>query len=216
MTRLVLVRHGYVDGIAPPRFRGREDLPLTETGKAQARLTAAYIAARFKVDRIFASPMARCLATARAIADTTTVPVQRDERLVDIDYGEWTSRTHEDVQRGLPDLWDRWQRQPQLFRFPLGESLQDLAARSANLVRDVLALEDETAVAIGHDSTIRALLVAALDLPLSAYRSFALSPCSITSIEFTRRSVSIVEVNQTAHLEQLNGLPLDAAGTHED
>ncbi len=42
MTRLVLVRHGHVDGIKPERFRGRMDLPLTAEGGRQAHATAAY------------------------------------------------------------------------------------------------------------------------------------------------------------------------------
>src|SRR5215469_5664326 len=36
LTRIILVRHGHVEGIDPPRFRGREDLALTERGKAEA------------------------------------------------------------------------------------------------------------------------------------------------------------------------------------
>jgi len=46
MTRLVLVRHGHVEGIDPKRIRGRADIPLTPEGLRQARAAVAYIAAR--------------------------------------------------------------------------------------------------------------------------------------------------------------------------
>ena len=45
MTKLILVRHGHVEGITPERFRGRAALPLTEQGRREAEMTAAYIAA---------------------------------------------------------------------------------------------------------------------------------------------------------------------------
>jgi probable phosphoglycerate mutase len=40
MTKILLVRHGPVEGIFPERFRGRPDLPLTAEGRRQAEATA--------------------------------------------------------------------------------------------------------------------------------------------------------------------------------
>ena len=50
MTKIILVRHGHVEG--PPRFRGREDLPLTERGNAQARALARRIESKWRVKKI--------------------------------------------------------------------------------------------------------------------------------------------------------------------
>ena len=44
MTKIILTRHGHVEGIKPARFRGRTELPLTELGQAQAKAVAARIA----------------------------------------------------------------------------------------------------------------------------------------------------------------------------
>lgn len=44
MTRLLLTRHGHVEGIEPARFRGRAELELTPTGLAQAEALAERIA----------------------------------------------------------------------------------------------------------------------------------------------------------------------------
>ena len=35
MTRIILVRHGHVDWLAPERFRGRAELPLSDLGRRQ-------------------------------------------------------------------------------------------------------------------------------------------------------------------------------------
>ncbi|MFZ0729784.1 MAG: histidine phosphatase family protein, partial [Methylovirgula sp.] len=66
--KLILTRHGHVDGIDPERFRGRTDLPLTELGRGQVKAVAARIAALWTPAAIYTSPMSRCVATGDAIA----------------------------------------------------------------------------------------------------------------------------------------------------
>ena len=56
MTKLILVRHGHVEGISPERFRGRAELPLTDTGRREAEATAARIAASWRPAAIYTSP----------------------------------------------------------------------------------------------------------------------------------------------------------------
>jgi broad specificity phosphatase PhoE len=63
MTTIVLTRHGRVDGIRPKRFRGREDLTLTQRGEAESRAVAEYIAAQWCPTRVYTSPLRRCVAT---------------------------------------------------------------------------------------------------------------------------------------------------------
>jgi probable phosphoglycerate mutase len=47
MTKVILTRHGHVEGISPERFRGRTDVPLTELGTAQADALAVRISAEW-------------------------------------------------------------------------------------------------------------------------------------------------------------------------
>jgi broad specificity phosphatase PhoE len=171
MTKIILTRHGHVEGIEPERFRGRADLALTELGEQQAQAVAARIAANWKPAGIYSSPMRRCQATAAAIARACGAPSEVLDDLNDIDYGEWQWRTHEEVRAAAPDLLLLWCDAPQLVRFPSGESLQDLAARAANVLRLMMqrhAEAAETVVLVGHDSVNRVLLTQLLDQPLSA------------------------------------------------
>ena len=48
MLTILLIRHGHVAGIHPPRFRGRADLPLTDHGIEQADKVARRVAAMWK------------------------------------------------------------------------------------------------------------------------------------------------------------------------
>ena len=54
MTKLILTRHGHVEGIAPERFRGRMELALTEEGREDARRTAAFIARTWTPAAVYA------------------------------------------------------------------------------------------------------------------------------------------------------------------
>jgi probable phosphoglycerate mutase len=201
MTRIILTRHGHVEGISPRRFRGQTELPLTERGRAQASATAARIAATWQPRAVYASPMGRCIATGQAIADACGVPSEVLPTLIDFNYGAWQWRTIDEVRAAWPDLLAAWFATPHLVRFPNGEALQDLIARTADAIRFVLARHaDDTVVMVGHETANRAILLQLLDQPLSAYWRFGQEPCAINEIEIAGGSVRVNTVNDVSHL----------------
>ena len=203
MTKILLVRHGHVEGIKPERFRGREPLQLTVRGAAEAAALAQRVAARWRPSQIYTSPMGRCVATAAAIAGATGTPSKTCEDLNDIDYGAWQFKTFTQAKADDPALFAAWVATPHLVRFPNGESLQDLAARTANALRYVLARHArDTIVIVGHDSVNRALLLQCLDLPLSAYWRFEQSPCCLNEIDVENGEVRIRRINETRDVEE--------------
>ena len=198
MTRLLVVRHGRVEGMSPERFRGRRDVDLTDLGARQAEVTAKGIAARWKPVAIYTSPLRRCLQTAAAIgaASGGLTPTVLDD-LNDVHYGDWEWHTHEEVRALWPELFECWFAAPQLVRFPRGESFQDLLARMANVLRWVRERHaDETVVVVGHSGGNRALLLQALDQPLSAYWRLAQDPCSVSEIELLPRAATVQRFNE--------------------
>ncbi|WP_298357052.1 histidine phosphatase family protein [Rhodoblastus sp.] len=203
MTKILLVRHGHVEGVSPERFRGREDIPLTEKGVVQAQALAQRIKRDWRPDAIYTSPLKRCIATADAIAAATAAPVHTMENLADIDYGAWQWRTLADVGEQAPALLGMWRFAPQLVRFPDGESLQDLLARTADALRFALDhCHDQTIVFVAHDAVNRAILVQALDQPLSAYWKLAQDPGALNELEITRAHVRVIRVNDASHLSE--------------
>ncbi len=202
MTKILLTRHGHVEGIKPERFRGREPLDLTALGRTQAAAVAQRIASGFRPSYIYTSPMGRCIETATAIAKACGIAAKTCDDLNDIDYGAWQFKSFDDAEKQDATLFLAWFATPHLVRFPNGESLQDLAGRVANALRMVLARHpDETIVLVGHDSVNRALLLELLDLPLSAYWRLAQNPCCLNEIDVAGGKVRIQRLNETAHLE---------------
>jgi len=204
MTKILLTRHGHVEGIHPARFRGRAELPLTELGLAQADALARRIASHWKPVAVYTSPRQRCVVTGAKIAAASGISASVHEGLGDIDYGAWQMRTHEEVEAEMPAAYQLWRESPHLVRFPGGESLQDVVARTSDALRAMLAQHaNDTVVLVGHDSVNRALLLQLLDQPLSAYWRLSQDPCTLNEIEvFAAGDVRVGFINDTSHLPQ--------------
>lgn len=203
MTKIILVRHGHVEGISPERFRGRADLALTAEGRRQAAATARRIEASWTPVAVYASPLSRCRTTAEAIGTPFGLTPMAVPGLVDIDYGEWQGLTPDEVGRKWPEALDAWYRAPHWAAIPRGESLQDVLTRAVAVLRDVIGRHPrETVVLVGHDSVNRIILLHALDLPLSRYRRLGQDPCAINEIDFSAGEFTVRSVNGTWHLNE--------------
>jgi broad specificity phosphatase PhoE len=202
VTKILLTRHGHVEGIHPERFRGRAELSLTEGGRAEARALAKRIAATWKPAAIYTSPQGRCVVTGGYIGEACGVVPSTVDSFMDISYGAWQMRTHDDVKAASPEAYAQWRATPHLTRFPGGESLQDLSARTADVLRFVLDRHpSDTVILVGHDSVNRSLLLQLLGLPLSAYWRLIQSPCCLNEIDVEADEVKLQRLNDTAHLE---------------
>ena len=143
MTKIILIRHGHVEGIKPERFRGREPLKLTARGRAEAAAVAHRVAGFWRPSKIYMSPMGRCVETAAAIAKACGIVSEVCDDLNDMDCGDWQFKTYEQARDDDPTLFAAWFATPHLVRFPSGELLagcrgqdcQCVAARSGPLSR---------------------------------------------------------------------------------
>jgi broad specificity phosphatase PhoE len=149
---LLLVRHGRTDANAQGLLLGRADPPLSDEGRLQAAQLATAIP---PAARVIASPLRRTRETAEAFG----LPVELDERWIELDYGELDGTPLRDVP---PDLWRAWRADP-TFAPAGGESLAGLGAR----VREACAeLVDEArggdVVVVSHVSPIKAGIAWAL------------------------------------------------------
>jgi broad specificity phosphatase PhoE len=158
-TRLVLVRHAATDPDLRGHCYGRLEVALSADGQRQAGELAAALAAE-PLAVVYASPLARAIETAAALADP--VPV---EALREIDFGELEGRAYEEIRRERPDLFRTWMETPTAVRFPGGESYADLRERVLTAVAGIRERHAGEAVAIvAHGGVIRVVLADALGL----------------------------------------------------
>jgi probable phosphoglycerate mutase len=112
MTCIILIRHGQTEWNRVERFRGRADVPLNETGLAQAEATGLRIHGEWQPSSVYSSPLSRVVRTAEAIAKHFDLLVQIHPGLADIDYGEWQGLTPDEVRDRWLAVLQAWYHQP--------------------------------------------------------------------------------------------------------
>jgi probable phosphoglycerate mutase len=98
--RVLLVRHCQSEANAEGRIEGRGDSPLSEAGRRQAGVVAAFVAAQALGEaRLIASSQARAIATAAAISAACGWPVAaHDHRIREGELGWLEERTYDEVR----------------------------------------------------------------------------------------------------------------------
>lgn len=201
ITRIVLVRHGRTEWNRIERFRGRADVPLDETGLAQAKATGQRIAAEWQPAAIYSSPLSRAIQTAEAIAHHGETTVQPYPGLIDIDYGLWQGMTPEEAGRQWPDMVAAWYHAPHAARIPGGESLADVRRRGMAAVQALAERHHgATIVLVGHTVINRAILLGVMGLGDDRFWRIRQEPCAVNVFEVETDDFTLVSLNDTGHL----------------
>jgi probable phosphoglycerate mutase len=106
-VRLVLWRHGQTVWNAERRFQGQSDIPLDETGQAQAE-RAARLLAGLRPDLIVSSDLSRAAGTAAALARLTGLEVTLDKDLRERHGGCWEGLTDAEIRARYPVEHANW------------------------------------------------------------------------------------------------------------
>ena len=201
MTRVILVRHGQTEWNRVERFRGRADVPLNETGLAQAEATGKRVAAEWQPVAVYSSPLARAVKTAEAIAKHFNLPVQIHDGLADIDYGQWQGLTPDEAKERWPAALHAWYNEPEAARIPGGETLDDLRVRGMAAVNELVArYEGQTIVLVGHTVINRVILLGVLGLGNERFWRLRQDTCAINAFEVENGDFTLVSLNDTCHL----------------
>ncbi|MBI5302755.1 MAG: histidine phosphatase family protein [Chloroflexi bacterium] len=199
-TRFILIRHGQTEWNRVERFRGRADLPLNDTGLAQAQKIAARLANE-KIAAIYASPLLRALQTAKPLAEAQQLEVQQHPGLLDIDFGALEGMTTEEAQQAFPEVIEKWRMTPGKVKFPKGGSLKMVHARLDNLLEDVATKHaGETIALVSHRVVCHALLCKILGIPTDALWRIRQDNACINIFEKRDDNFVVMLMNDTNHL----------------
>jgi len=201
MTLIILVRHGQTEWNRIERFRGRADVPLNETGLAQAEATGNRVAQEWRPVAIYTSPRSRAVKTAEAIARHFDLPVQIHPGLDDIDFGDWQGLTREEAAKRWPQQIDLWYNYPQRTRIPHGDTLKALRNRLMQTVHELVERHpNQIIVLVGHTAINRIILLGVLGLSNLRFWRLHQDPCAINVIEAQNGDFTLLSLNDTCHL----------------
>ena len=183
---LIVARHGQTAANAAGLLLGRADVELDDTGRRQA---AALAEAVGPADVVVSSPLRRALQTAEAFRGEVVV----DERLIELDYGEWDERPARSID---PIEWAMWRASLE-FEPPGGESLLALGERVRSCCEDYSATAMERKVVfVTHVSPIKAAVAWALGASDQTAWHMFVTPGSLVRIQISNRGPVLVRFGE--------------------
>lgn len=197
MTNFVLVRHGETEWHAENRYAGVSDIALTERGVRQAAELAAW-ASGAGLSAIWSSTLSRAQLTAQTCADTTSLPLQADARLCELDFGDGEGLTAREMEQRFPRAVSAFREDPVADHLPGGEDPTLAAKRFLECLHDICAQHPEGRVlVVAHTTAIRLALCDLLGVPLKEYRRLMpfVRNCGLTEVRLTPGSFALLEFN---------------------
>ena len=202
---VILLRHGRSTSNTAGVLAGRaEGVDLDGKGREQAVGLIDRIG-ELPIRALICSPMLRCRRTLEPLAEALCLQPQIEDRLAEVDYGEWTGRKLGDL--ASEPLWRVVQAHPSAAVFPGGEGLAQVHARAVSAVREHdrrLALEyggadggDVLWVACTHGDVIKSVIADAYGMHLDSFQRVNADPASVSVIRYTQLRPFVVHVNHT-------------------
>lgn len=188
--RVVCLRHGQTLWNVEKRFQGHTDIPLDETGVAQAARAASLLAA-LRPTMIVSSDLRRAFDTASALARLTGLGVSVDKDLRERGGGAWEGLTREEIKAGWPVEYEAWEA-------PGGEDVGEVGTRVADAITRWAARLDEDGllVVVSHGAAIRLGICRLLGLPQQLWSALGgLGNCSWSVLEEGRSGWRLLEHN---------------------
>lgn len=167
MTEFYLIRHGQTDANALGLKQGTINTDITylnNVGKSQAQNLAKKFDISF-ADRIICSPLQRTQDTAAFLNNGHDLPIELDERLLEISYGQWDGQKNSDLKEEYPDVFNFYWNDvlPTYTKYATeGESFEHVISRAHDFLTETTKkFPDEKIIVVTHGFTVKSF---ALDI----------------------------------------------------
>lgn len=196
-TRLFFIRHGEVEASYQKVFGGRIDMELSPFGHQQAEMVARYLE-RYPFDAIYASPMRRVQQTLRDLAARQSRQPIILPGLREVDFGEWTGLSWEQVEQRFSVSPFTWVDQLEHGAINGAESVPHYRERIEAALGQIRAEQCERTVAVVcHGGVIRMALAILLDLPFKKTAGFDVEYASVTVVDWLPHKAVVQLMNFT-------------------
>ncbi len=198
---IFVIRHGETDWNKQFRLQGRTEIPLNDTGRAQAQKTAEGLKAQgIFFDAVYASPLCRAVETAEILSGFPREKIRTDERIIELSFGKAEGTTPAD-RRNNPALIgiNAFFQSPNEYIAEDGaESLQHALKRTADFWEsEIKSLESthKNVLVATHGGTLQALLLHIDGRTLAQYWDVKIPNCTVNLVTL---SGGIFRVEYTA------------------
>ena len=171
-TRVCIIRHGETDWNLESRIQGQIDIPLNETGRAQA-LAMAFNSAHHRFTAVYSSDLARAFETATALGEREDLQVKTLTQLRERHYGIFQNITKTEAPSKYPEAYALYAARDLYYNFETGENLTEFAQRVLDIF-DWLARHhrNEQFAVVCHAGLLDIMYRHATGRPLETERDF--------------------------------------------
>ena len=181
MLNIYLLRHGETQWNADGnKYCGHTDIPLTEKGISQANQVYEQFQG-MEFSQVYSSPLQRAAKTAQIASGTHNVI--SDDRLIEVDFGNWEGKTKEEFIPENETLWQNWERHPETTKAgESGETASEVIERVDDFFSSIVQKhsDGETILVVAHNGINRLYMAHKLGMPLNAYRKIVQENSRIT------------------------------------
>ncbi len=195
---LYVIRHGQSEADLLNVLEGRADYELTEEGKNQAQLMAAWVAENFYITKVFASPLKRTAQTAQYLSQQTGISVQFEDDLMEWQNGLLAGLSREEAKIKYPAPPVKY---PHTAMYGC-ESMINFRARAENILSKIInenQSEDSIAI-VTHGGMINMLFRSFLQLPSNDTVFLSTGDTGIHKWNIENNNRRIVFANSLVHL----------------
>lgn len=212
MTRFLFIRHGETDWNRQQRFQGQIDVPLNDTGLAQAARLGARLAAE-PADVLVCSDLLRTRQTAAPLAAAWGLDPLHEPGVREQAFGVLEGLDVPTIKARHPDLWADWLVHRADYALPGGESIRQFHTRVLQAVQALARAHAEHTVAVvTHGGVLDMLWRSAKALPLDGLRACEIPNTGINRLRWQDGALIVDHWADAAHLVGLGEQPSTAAG----
>jgi broad specificity phosphatase PhoE len=158
------------------------DNPITIKGHYDSLKLCSYFSKK-SIAAIYASAYQRTLQTIKPNADQFGLTAVIDPRLNEINNGLIGLMSNEEIQQKYPEMWKTFTARNADFRFPEGETGEEVRSRIANFFEEKLQQHaSENILLATHDGWMRILMCYLMDMPVYQRGNFHVDYCGLIEI----------------------------------
>lgn len=194
MLKLFITRHGETVWNIEKRLQGWKDSSLTESGVQNAiALGKALTTTVF--ESVYSSPSERTIHTAKLIIGDQDIPFYLEQKLREINMGDWEGRTHAEVAESETDSFHSFWNTPHLYITKKGESFLEVQHRAVKAINEIkTAHQSGNILLVTHTVVIKCLLAYFKNLPLEKlWEPPFIHDTSLTVIEIGEENKILLE-----------------------
>jgi probable phosphoglycerate mutase len=198
ITRFGILRHVKTEWNQEKRIQGQSNSPLTLEGKQQAREWGMLLKT-FSWNRILVSDIDRAFETAVLVNGYLQVPIIKDSRLQEQDWGEWTGKTLSMIKKDLPGHLEEKERAGWGFRPPGGEDRYTVWKRSRKALKEAAEKwPGDQILVITHEGVIKCLIYGLMGRQFLPTEPSILNSWHLHRIRYDNQRFQVEKINALA------------------